>query len=83
MLIMKSYRIYPAVSILFQIHKVFPNFNYNNVREDNNIRTINNIPNVEYHVVIYRYYRQDYNNNLLDEYQKLSEYFEEKIPFHI
>jgi len=83
MLIMKSYRIYPAVSILFQIHKVFPKFNYNNVREDNNIRTINNIPNVEYHVVIYRYYRQDYNNNLLDKYQKLSKYFEEKIPFHI
>lgn len=70
---MKPYRICPAVSILFQIHRVFPNFNCNNVREDNNIRTINKVPNVEYYAVVYRYYRQDYNNRILDEYQKLSE----------
>lgn len=48
---MKSYWICPAVSILFQIQKVFPNFDYNNVREDNNIRTINNTPNMEYSVI--------------------------------
>jgi len=76
---MKSYRICPAVSI----HKVFPNFNYNNVRGDNIIRTINDIPNVEYYAVVYRYYRQDYNSNILDEYQQLSEEFEEKVTFNI